>query len=86
MRRRRAAARADAVEIGGDSRVGELRRPRVVIDEVDPAGSRVPDLPSRRKRAEISLVDLKVAGHSGVVPRGHARLGVEEVDLTLIGD
>ena len=74
----------DTIQVGGDARIRELRRSRVVIDEIDPPRRRVPDFPSGGQRAEIPFVDLKISRHAGIVPRGHTRLRVQKVYLSLL--
>ena len=46
------------MEVGGETRVGELRGSVVVVHKVDPARGRVADLPAGRQRAQLLAVDV----------------------------
>jgi hypothetical protein len=75
---------AETVQVGGDAWVCELCRPRVVVDEVNPARGGVTDFPPGGQRAEVALVDLEVTRYTGIVPGGDTCLRVKEVDLSLL--
>lgn len=46
------------MQVGREAWVCELRGPVVVVDEVNPTGGGVPDLPARRQRTQFLAVHV----------------------------
>lgn len=70
-----------------EPRVGELRRPVVVVDEVIPARRRLPLLPPARQLTQLlrrDVLRVEIARDARIMPRRDARWNVKEVNLTLL--
>lgn len=68
----------------GETRIGELRRPVVVVDKVLFSRRRQPQFPSGRERTQIDVA-RGFPRHPRIVPRDLTCRCVEEVHLSLFG-